>query len=321
MQNSKGRILFSATLYFKVEGLIHQSFFHVINCGTENVILGLPWLQENNPVVNWRMGTLSIDEKTNRSKELRCNISSVAIEEPTVNLVSPAKRKGINKFMDYEEPEDKTIRTHFVMSVGKLVEEAKKINPNNSLLQKITTATELAQEEHKKKPKAALPEDYKDFASVFEKPSDGVAKAYLLSPSERESAEKFIKENLREGKIHPSKSPQAAPFFFNMVKDAYPLPLISDLINKLKGASIFTKMDVRSGYNNVQIKEGDQWKAVFIMHKGLFEPTVMFFGLCNSPATFQQFMNDLFRDMIAKGWLVVYMDDLLILSTNPEEHK
>ncbi|KIN95990.1 hypothetical protein M404DRAFT_164537, partial [Pisolithus tinctorius Marx 270] len=90
-----------------------------------NVILGLPWLQENNPIVDWRMGTLSIDEKTNRSKELKRNISM-------------------------------------------------KVNPNNSLLRKITTATELAQEEHKKKPKPVLPEHYKDFASVFEKPSDGV---------------------------------------------------------------------------------------------------------------------------------------------------
>ncbi|KIN98737.1 hypothetical protein M404DRAFT_31064 [Pisolithus tinctorius Marx 270] len=173
-QNSKGRILFSATLYFKVKGLVHQSFFHVINCGTENVILGLPWLQENNPIVDWRMGTLSIDEKTDRSKELRRNISSIAVEELTVNLVTPTEKKGINKFIDYKEPEDKTICSHFVMSVGKLVGEAKKINPNNNLLRKITMATELAQEEHKKKPKPVLPKDYKDFASVFDKPSDGI---------------------------------------------------------------------------------------------------------------------------------------------------
>ncbi|KIN98734.1 hypothetical protein M404DRAFT_31061 [Pisolithus tinctorius Marx 270] len=262
--NSKGRILFSATLYFKVKGLVRQSFFHVINCGTENVILGLPWLQENNPIINWRMGTLSIDKRTDRSKELRCNISSVVVEEPTVNLVTPAEKKGINKFMDYKEPEDKTICAHFIMSVGKLVEEAKK---------------------------AVLPKDYKDFASVFEKPSNGVlppsqpydhainlvedfvpkvAKAYPLSPSERESAEKFIEDNLQEGKIHPLQSPQATPFFFvgkkdgslhpcqdyrylnkNTVKDTYPLPLISDLVDKLKGASVFTKMDVRLGYNNI----------------------------------------------------------------------
>ena len=80
-------------------------------------------------------------------------------------------------------------------------------------------------------------------------------------------------------------------------------------------------MDVRSGYNNVQIKKGDQWKAAFITHKGLFKPTVMFFGLCNSPATFQRFMNDSFRDMITEGWLIFYMNDLLIFSDDPEVHQ
>ena len=80
-------------------------------------------------------------------------------------------------------------------------------------------------------------------------------------------------------------------------------------------------MDVRSPYNNVCIKEGDQWKAAFIMHKELFKPTIMFFGLCNSPATFQRFMNDSFQDMIAEGWLIIYMDDLLIFSDDSEVHQ
>ena len=102
------------------------------------------------------------------------------------------------------------------------------------------------------------------------------------------------------------------------IKDAYPLPLVSDLIDKVKDATTFTKFDVRWGYNNIRIKDGDQWKAAFITHKGLFEPTVMFFGLCNSPATFQRFMNESFKDMIAEGWLVVYMDNLLLSSKNPE---
>ena len=104
-------------------------------------------------------------------------------------------------------------------------------------------------------------------------------------------------------------------------RDAYPLPLISDLIDKLKDAKLFTKFDVRWGYNNVRIKDGHQWKAAFITHKGLFEPTVMFFGLTNSPATFQWFMNDSFRNMIAEGWLVIYMDDLLIFSPDEETHR
>ena len=81
---------------------------------------------------------------------------------------------------------------------------------------------------------------------------------------------------------------------------------------KLKGLKYFTKLDIRWGYNNVCIKEGDEWKAAFITNKGLFEPTVMFFGLCNSPATFQAMMDDYFRDMIDEGWIAIYMDDILI---------
>ena len=88
----------------------------------------------------------------------------------------------------------------------------------------------------------------------------------------------------------------------------------------VRDATIFTKFDIRSGYNNIRIKEGDQWKAAFITSKRLFEPTVMFFRLSNSPATFQRFMNDSFKDMIAEGWLIVYMDDMLITATNEQEN-
>ena len=88
----------------------------------------------------------------------------------------------------------------------------------------------------------------------------------------------------------------------------------------VKDATIFTKFDIQSGYNNIRIKEGDQWKATFITSKGLFEPTVMFFRLSNSPTTFQRFMNDSFKDMIAEGWLIVYMDDMLITATNKKEN-
>ncbi|ESK81397.1 reverse transcriptase-rnase h-integrase [Moniliophthora roreri MCA 2997] len=105
------------------------------------------------------------------------------------------------------------------------------------------------------------------------------------------------------------------------VKNAYPLPLISELLDKLKGAMAFTKLDLRNGYNNVRIKDGDQWKAVFKTNRGLFEPTVMFFRLSNSPATFQAFMNDILSDFIDKGWCVVYMDDILLFSKDQTEHR
>ena len=98
------------------------------------------------------------------------------------------------------------------------------------------------------------------------------------------------------------------------IKNAYPLPLITKLLDKLKGAKLFTKLDVRWGYNNVRIKDGDQWKAAFKTNRGLFEPTIMFFGLCNSPATFQAMMDEIFGDMINERILIVYMDDIFIFT-------
>ena len=165
-------------------------------------------------------------------------------------------------------------------------------------------------------------------------------KNYSLTPQEQIKMEKFLKENLEKGYIQPSKSPMASPFFFVdkkdgklrptqdyrylnewTIKNAYPLPLISDVIDKLQGSRYFTKLDIRWGYNNVRIKEGDEWKAAFKTNKGLFEPMVMFFGLCNSPATFQNMMDHTFSDMIAQGFLIIYMDDLLIHAENKEKLK
>jgi hypothetical protein len=71
-------------------------------------------------------------------------------------------------------------------------------------------------------------------------------------------------------------------------------------------------MDIEWGYNEVLIKEEDRWKAAFIMNEGLFEPTVMFFSLTNSPATFQTIMNTIFQDLIDRGSITIYMDDIAI---------
>ena len=71
-------------------------------------------------------------------------------------------------------------------------------------------------------------------------------------------------------------------------------------------------MDVHWGYNNIRIAKGDEWKAAFVTKYGLFEPTVMFFGLCNSPATFQHMMDNIFIRELNGGWLLIYMDDMLI---------
>ncbi|KAG9224643.1 hypothetical protein CCMSSC00406_0002206 [Pleurotus cornucopiae] len=165
-------------------------------------------------------------------------------------------------------------------------------------------------------------------------------KCYPLSPAEQKQLDEFLEENLRTGRIRPSKSPMAAPVFFvkkkdgslrlvqdyrklnNMtVKNRYPLPLISDLVDKLRNARYFSKLDVRWGFNNVRIKEGDKWKAAFRTTRGLFEPLVMFFGLTNSPSTFQTMMNDLFWELITEGVVIIYLDDILIYTKTCEEHR
>src|ERR1700733_8592563 len=89
------------------------------------------------------------------------------------------------------------------------------------------------------------------------------------------------------------------------VQNNYPLPLINELIDKVAGAKYFSKFDLRWGYNNVRIKEGDEWKAALLTHRGAFEPLVMYFGLMNSPATFQIMMNSILRDLSDRGVVVV----------------
>jgi len=104
------------------------------------------------------------------------------------------------------------------------------------------------------------------------------------------------------------------------VKNNYPLPLITDLINSMGSKKVFTKIDLRWGFNNVRIKEGDKWKRVFTMYVGSFEPTVMFFGMTNLPAMFQAMMNEILRDMINKGKVAAFVDDVLVGTETEEGH-
>uniref|UniRef100_A0A4W5LKA1 ribonuclease H n=1 Tax=Hucho hucho TaxID=62062 RepID=A0A4W5LKA1_9TELE len=141
-------------------------------------------------------------------------------------------------------------------------------------------------------------------------------KLYSLSAPEREAMEKYISDSLATGFIRPSSSPAGAGFFFvgkkdgslrpcidyrglnNItVKNTYPLPLMSSAFERLQGASVFTKLDLRNAYHLVRIKEGDEWKTAFNTPRGHFEYLVMPFGLSNSPAVFQALINDVLRDM------------------------
>ena len=103
------------------------------------------------------------------------------------------------------------------------------------------------------------------------------------------------------------------------IKNKTPLPLIGKVIDKLKEAKYFNKLDLIWRYNNVQIKEGDEWKAAFLTNKGLFKLQVMYFGLCNSPGMFQRIMNSIFQELLHEGVLANYIDDFVIPAKTMEE--
>ena len=164
-------------------------------------------------------------------------------------------------------------------------------------------------------------------------------KVYLLSREEREEVREFVKKQLRKGYIWLSKLLQTVLVFFVgkkdgkkrmvqdyrylnewTVKNNYPLPLISDVLENIGTKKVFMKIDLRWGYNNVRIKEEDEWKVAFTTPEGSFEPMVMFFGLTNSPATFQAMMNELLRDLVNTGKIVVFINNVIVGMETEEGH-
>jgi len=164
-------------------------------------------------------------------------------------------------------------------------------------------------------------------------------KVYPLSREEREEVHEFISEQLRKGYIRLSKSPQTAPVFFVgkddrkrhivqnyrylnewTVKNNYLLSLISDIIENIGIKRVFTKIDLRWKYNNVQIKEEDEWKIAFTIPEGSFELTMMFFRLMNSLVTFQTMMNEILWDHINTGKVVSFIDDVIVGTEMEERH-
>jgi hypothetical protein len=204
-----------------------------------------------------------------------------------------------------------------------------------------------------------VPRHYRDFADVFSKarvqklpphrPYDHrihliegstppYGPIYSLSETELKQLREYFDEHLAKGFTRPSKSPAASPILFALKKDGnlrlcvdyrklnaitkkdrYPLPLLTDLLDRLRDTSIYTKIDLRGAYNLLRIAEGDEWKTAFRTRYGSYEYLVMPFGLTNAPASFQRFMNDHFRDMTDQ-FVVIYLDDILIYSPDEAKH-
>jgi len=105
------------------------------------------------------------------------------------------------------------------------------------------------------------------------------------------------------------------------IKDKTQLLLMEEVIDKLKEAKYFNKLDLIWRYNNIQIKEGDEWKAAFLTNKGLFKLQVMYFGLCNSLEIFQRMMNSIFQELLHEGVLANYMENFVILAKTMKKLK
>ena len=308
------------------------------------MILGMPWLVHHNPEIDWKTGEVTMTrcpeecEKQWRPEQGKSGWEKQKEEEAK----EEAGRKREEKEKKRKQKKGRTVEVRKVIEeweiwdeeeeAAKSEEEAKKLVPENF--------HRWIKMFGKKQSERMSTRKLWDHAIEMKEgfvPRKG--KVYLLSREEREEVREFVKEQLRKDYIQPSKSPQTAPVFFvgkkdgkkRMVQDYrylnewtiknnYPLPLISDVLENIGTKRLFTKMDLRWGYNNVRIKEGDEWKAAFTTPEGSFEPTVMFFGLTNSPATFQAMMNELLRDLTNMGKVAVFIDDVIVGTETEEGH-
>ena len=342
--NKEGPIENTVEINVYYKGHVERMEIDVIGGQKWGVILGMPWLEHHNPEINWKIGEVKItrcpeecgkqwrlvqgksgwekqkEEEAREEKEERREKKEKKRNQKKGKMVEV--RKVVEEWEIWDEEEE----------AAKSEEEAKKL-----ILEKFHRWIKVfGKKQSERMPTRKLWDHAIDVKEGF---VPRKRKVYPLSREEREEMREFVKEQLRKGYIRPSKSPQTAPVFFVgkkdgkkrmvqdycylnewMVKNNYPLPLISDVLESIGTKKVFTKMDLRWGYNNVRIKEEDEWKAAFTMPEGSFEPTVIFFGLTNSPATFQAMMNELLRDLTNTGKVAVFIDDVIIGTEMEEGH-
>lgn len=289
----------------------------IAELGKTDLFIGYEWLKHHNPDIDWRKGYVKFAHCPPSCGYHYTN-GPVSVEELVDESWEDQLFNTRTIDVDEDEEEVETLKSQIPDYIADYIDV------------------------FNKKSFDTLPE-HRPYDHVIEltpdfKPSRG--KIFRLDPHEYQAMKEFVEDNLKSGRIRPSKSPQASSFFFvgkkdgslrpvqdyrelnkYTVKNRYPIPNPQTLVDRIKDATIFSKFDIRWGYPNIRMKEGEEWKAAFITELGVFEPTTMFFGLCNSPATFQNFMDDIFKDERIRFAIIIYIDDILVFSKDRETHQ
>jgi hypothetical protein len=293
--------------------------------GQWDLVLGRAWLHRLNPDIDWRTDTVCFTW-ADQQHSLK---GTPVHHHPYVNFLSAlqlkrAARKGATLFAVVVKPVNETGSS-----------SASSDNPAAHILREFSDVLDGIPEEQPMPPQRDI-----DHAIELIPGAEPPHRGYIrMSPAELTELNKQLTGLLDNGYIRPSVSPFGAPVLFAKKKDGtlrlcidyrmlnkatiknkYPLPRIDDLLDQLHGATIFSKIDLQSGYHQIRVKCADIQKTAFRTKYGHFEWTVMPFGLTNAPATFQTLMNSILGPFLDK-FVIVYLDDVLIYSKTPQEHK
>lgn len=316
-------------LTLTVNGIPEPAILNVLPNSQHPLILGAPWCQRHDPLtISWKNQTVATPPTTyhgipsNNHQSHLMTVNTITTNQTTNTPLETINEEESSSFLptppqtpinDIDDPLDAAVIPHKYQSMATVFsEEEANILP-----------------EHRK---------YDMEIKLHKNTNPPWGPIYNLSENELKVLREYIDDNLAKGFIRHSQSPAGAPILFVKKKDdslrlcvdyrglnsvtiknRYPLPLIPEMIDQLKHATVFTKIDLRGAYNLVRIKPGDEWKTAFRTRYGHFEYNVMPFGLSNAPATFQHMINDIFRDML-DNFVIAYLDDILIFSATQQQH-
>ena len=308
-------------------GLLHreQTQFLLLEGSTADVILGRPWLILHSPSLCWETG-----EVTRWGPRCFGRCLPAITPRRTAALSPSSRRTPARGHSSRCAPVPARIALHATSIESPVDQVGLDIPPRYSQFKDVFCPQRAAR----------LPPHRPGDCCIDLLPGEPVPRGriYPLALPELKAMEEYVTEALQQGYIRHSTSPAASSFFFVKKKDGglrpcidyrslnkitiknrYPLPLVPSALEQLQGAQIFTKLDLRSAYNLIRIREGDEWKTAFITPSGHYEYCVMPFGLTNAPSVFQGFMNEVFREYLHR-FVIVYLDDILVYSRNETEH-